>query len=895
MPLTTGARLGPYEILSRAGAGGMGEVYRARDTRLDRSVAIKVVSPELTGDAAARQRFEREARSVAALSHPHICPLFDIGQQDGTDFLVMEYLDGETLAARLARGKLPLDQALEYGIQIADALAAAHKAGIIHRDLKPGNVMLTKGGAKLLDFGLAKPRERTVASGQTVTSVELLTGQGTILGTLQYMAPEQLEGKEADARTDIFAFGAILHEMVAGHKAFDAASNASLIGAILREEPPPISTLQPLAPRALDRLVRTCMAKDPDDRWQSAADVKRELGWIREEQGASSADRVAAPSRRLMLRRIVLIGVAVVLAVMTAVAISSLRDTGSPLLPARVTIHLPDSTIFATAPIAQISPDGRRVAFWTGDDERLSLRSLNAQSAESIRGTDGAIALFWSPDSQQLGFTTRSAVKKLTISDRTVETLCEDCKPGWGGTWSRRGLIVFPSEDGTLFAIPTSGGESRTITRLDRSKGEIAHIAPHFLPDGERFLYVIRNADPRRSGLYVGEVGSDTRRLLLQGEHPAIYAAPGYLVFTRAGSIVAQSFDVKHLELRGEMVALVATAEYWPAPVHGGSAIFQNWFGQWPSFSTSEAGTLTYAISEHPELQFQWMGRNGQQLQPVGEPGPYMTFDMAPDSTRVVFSRGEGALASLWMLDVARGVTSRLTFGASSSYYDPRWASGSQWVAANRPTPPPSAIFKILPDGREAGIVSASGGDVCVLDDVSDDGSLLLCRRQHAQELVAISLGNSQQPISIRAARSGVYIDQAQFSPDARWIAYNADESGRHEVYVTAFPPSAERWQVSEDGGVQPIWRHDGRELYYLGLDGVLKSVAVQASDRPQFSMPTRLFDTRLRAPSPWIEQYSASTDGQRFLILKPEGDKVRNSVGVILNWPALLHARQSR
>jgi eukaryotic-like serine/threonine-protein kinase len=889
MALPAGTRLGPYEVVSLIGAGGMGEVYRARDTRLDRNVAIKVLSPELTGEPAARQRFEREARSVAALSHSHICPLFDIGHHDGTDFLVMEYLDGETLAQRLARGKLPLDQALEYGIQIADALAAAHKVGIVHRDLKPGNIMLTKSGAKLLDFGLAKSRERTVVSGQTVTSAEPLTGQGTIVGTLQYMAPEQLEGKEADARTDIFAFGAIVHEMAAGRKAFEAASNASLIGAILREEPPPISTLQPLAPRALDRLVRTCMAKDPDDRWQSAADLKRELGWIREEPGVSSADGVAASSRSLMRRRTALIGAAVVLAVITALVISSLRDTAGPLLPARVTIHLPDSPIFAAAPAAQISPDGTRVAFLTGDGP-ISLRSLNAQSAESIKGTEDAGALFWSPDSKQLGFTTTSAVKKLTVSDRTVETLCEACKPGSGGAWSRSGFIVFPSENGTLLGIPTACGEPRTITSLDRSSGEIAHIAPHFLPDGERFLYVIRNADARRSGLYVGEVKSHTRRLLLKGEHPAIYAAPGYLVFTRAGSIVAQPFDVKRLELRGDVVPLVATAEYWPAPVHGGGAIFQNWFGQWPSFSTSEAGTLTYAITEHPELQFQWVGRNGQQLQSVGEPGPYMTFDMAPDNTRVVFSRGEGALASLWMLDVVRGVTSRLTFGASSSYYDPRWASGSQWVAANKPTPPPSAIFKILPDGREAGIVSASGGDVCVLDDVSDDGSFLLCRRRYAQELVAIPLGNSRQPISVRAAPSG-YIDQAQFSPDARWIAYNADESGRHEVYVTAFPPTGERRQVSENGGVQPIWRQDGREMYYLGLDGVLKAVAVQTADRPQFSAPAPLFDTRLGAPSPWIEQYSASTDGRRFLILKPEDTKVRNSVGVILNWPALLQA----
>jgi serine/threonine protein kinase len=624
MSLEPGARLGPYEIVSPAGAGGMGEVYRARDTRLDRTVALKVLPPDLTNDAAARQRFEREARAVAALSHPHICTLHDIGQQDGTDFLVMEYLDGETLAARLARGKLPLDQALHYGIQIADALAAAHKAGIVHRDLKPGNVMLTKAGAKLLDFGLAKPREQAVVGGQTVTSAEPLTSKGTIVGTLQYMAPEQLEGHEADARTDIFAFGSIVYEMTGGRKAFEATSDATLIGAILRDEPPPVSAVQPLASRALDRLVRVCLAKDPDERWQSAGDLKRELTWIREEQGAPTSDRAAPSFHSPVRRRTEIIGAAIVLAVLTAVVIRSLRDTTDAQLLARLTIHLPDSPIFSSVPVAEMSPDGRQVAFWVDGEERISLRSLSAQSAEPIRGTEGAYTFFWSPDSQQLGFITASAVKKLTISDRTIETTpCGSCRFGTGGTWGRSGLIVVPSEDGMLMGISPGGGEPRAITSLDRSKGEIAHIAPHFLPDGQRFLYVIRNADPRRSGLYIGQVGSREPRLLLQGEHPALYAEPGYLLFTQAGSIVAQPFDVKRLEFSGDAVPLVGSSEYWPAPVHGGDAIVQSWFGTWPSFSTSNTGVLTYAIADHPESQFRWMGRSGDTLQLAGEPGPY--------------------------------------------------------------------------------------------------------------------------------------------------------------------------------------------------------------------------------------------------------------------------------
>ena len=894
MPVSTGARLGPYEILSRVGAGGMGQVYRARDSRLNRTVAIKVLPPDRTSDPVARQRLEREARTVAALSHPHICSLFDIGNQDGTDFLVMEFLEGETLAQRLARGKLALDESLDYGIQIADALAAAHKAGITHRDLKPGNVMLTRGGAKLLDFGLAKPRQEAVVNGETMTVAAPLTSQGTILGTPQYMAPEQLEGKEADGRTDIFAFGSILYEMVAGRKAFDAPTSASLIGAILRDNPPPISAAQPLTPRAVDRLVLTCMAKDPEHRWQSAADLKRELVWIREEQGASSSSGSSPSVKRRGRRVAAIITAAVVLAVATVLVIARLRTAADAPPPARFSIHLPDSEIFSPTPEAQMSPDGRYVASWMANG-RISLRSLNASSVEVIRGTDseGVQSLFWSPDSQQLGFTTGEAVKKLTISDRAIETLCDGCNPGLGGSWSRKGLVVFPSLDGELFSIPADGGDAKRISTLDRSKGELAHIAPHFLPDGEQFLYVIRNADVRRSGLYIGRVGSVERRLLLPGEHPAIYAMPGYLVFVRGGNIVAQSFDLKRLELSGDVVTLVASSEYWPTPVHGGGALWENWFGVWPSFSTSDTGTFTYSVVEHPELQFQWMRRTGELLQSIGEPGPYMTFDLAQDDTRVVFSRGEGSLAHLWMLDLTRGLTSRLTFGAPSSYYDPRWASNSQWVAANRAAPPPAEIVKILADGRET-VLSRPRGGICMLDDASDDGHALLCRRGAGGDLVAVSLGDAQTSTVIRQSPVG-YIDQAQFSPDRRWIAYNANDSGRFEVYVTAFPSTGERWQISGKGGVQPVWRHDGRELYYLGPDGVLKVAARNTGDGPPFSPPTNLFNTGLASPSSDVEQYTASADGQRFLILKPLNDKVRNSVGVILNWPGLLQARRPR
>ena len=891
MPLDVGARLGPYTIEGKLGAGGMGEVYKARDTRLNRTVAIKVLPPEIAGDPDRRLRFRREAEAVAALNHPHICVVHDVGQHDGVDYLVMEHLEGETLAQRIERASLPLDRALEYSIQIAAALDQAHRAGVIHRDLKPSNIVLTPTGAKLLDFGLAKRRRvPEIASGgpSAPTMSAPLTREGTWLGTLQYMAPEQLQGKEADARSDLFALGAIVYEMIAGRKAFAAQNDASLIGAILRDEPLPISSVQPLAPRGLDRLVRACLAKDPADRWQSAGDLARELGWILEDRRTSTS-----AAERPVRRRAAIIGAAVaVAAVLTAIAVvSSVRRSTNAVLPARFTVQLPDSTVLsASVPVAQISPDGRRVAFIVHRTDtplpQISLRPLDAQHAKSVPGTDGAVALFWSPDSRQLAFTTiTSAVKKLTVSDLTIDTLCEGCRAGPGGTWSRNGLIVFPSQDGGLVAIPAAGGQPRTLTTPNRSAGEIGHIAPHFLPEGRRFLYVSRNADSRRSGLYVREVDSAEPRLLLQGDHPAIYASPGYLLFTQSGDIVARAFDVDRLEFTSDLIPLVASSEYWPTAVYSAGIISLAWFGSWPSFSTSDTGVLTYSIAEQPQSQFQWIGQSGRS-QPIGEPGSYATFDLAPDDMRLVFSRSDATEASLWILDVARGVASRLTFGPAS-YYDPRWGPLGQWIVANRPGPFRPAIVRILPDGSES-IVSAPDGEVCILDDVSSDGQSLLCRRDSARELVAKSLVGEHEPVVVRTSPAGT-IDQSRFSPDGHWIAYHANESGRLEVYVTKFPSTGERWQISHDGGVQPVWSRDGHGLYYLSLDGVLKAVAFSPGDRPHLSAPTRLFDTGLVAPSPWVEQYAVAADGQRFLILKPSDNKVRNSMGVILNWPTLV------
>jgi serine/threonine protein kinase len=499
MTLTSGSRLGPYEIVSAVGAGGMGEVYKARDTRLDRTVAIKVLPAHVASDPDVRQRFEREARAVAALNHPHICTLHDIGTQDGTDFLVMEYLEGETLADRLTKSALPLDQALRYGIEIADALDKAHRAGIIHRDLKPGNIMLTKGGAKLLDFGLAKTGAATVAGtglSMLPTTPPNLTARGTILGTFQYMAPEQLEGLEADIRTDIFAFGAVLYEMLTGKKAFEGKSQASLIAAILDRDPPPISTVQPVTPRALDRMVSTCLAKDKDDRWQSSRDLLRELKWIAE--GTSSASANAAARLPPWRHSLVLLALGLTLGGILAGAgvWLAVRPARIETATSRFVMPAPEKVTFGTSTNSMsqaLSRDGRYLVFVGSNADgtsRLWLRPLDSLTARVLPGTEGASSPFWSPDNRSVGFFSGGKLKKIDMSGGPAQTLA-DAPSQVGGTWNPDGVILFaPSAADALYRVSSGGGAAMPVTDLDESLREVRHAWPFFLPDGRHFLFL---------------------------------------------------------------------------------------------------------------------------------------------------------------------------------------------------------------------------------------------------------------------------------------------------------------------------------------------------------------------------------------------------------------------
>jgi len=552
MAILPGRRLGPYEILSAIGAGGMGEVYKARDTRLDRIVAIKVLPAHLADRAESRERFEREAKTIASLNHPHLCTLYDTGHQDEVDFLVMEFLEGETLAQRLAKGPLPIAQVLQYAIEISDALDKAHRKGITHRDLKPGNIMLTKAGSKLLDFGLAKLAQNAAPAtpeSQLATMKDAITAQGTILGTLQYMAPEQVEGKEVDARTDIFAFGVVVYEMAAGKKAFEGKSQASLMAKILETDPPPMASLTPMTPPALDHLVKRCLAKDLDDRWQSARDICEQLRWI-SESGPQTAPAVPSAGQQRPASRIAMIAISAVLTVAVIAAVFFYLHR-TPLVErqaVRFTIGPPDKGTFTlslnTATIA-LSPDGSKLVFsasTVNSGPQLWVRALASQSAQALPGTEYGLYPFWSPDSRSVGFSGDGKLKKITLSSGAVETLAE-VRPT-AGTWSREGVVLFIADNGTLARVPESGGTVTPVTILDASRSESAHIWPNFLPDGKHFLYFTESiGKPENDAIFVGSLDSNDRKLLVKANSNPVYVPPGYLLYNRQGTLMAQPFD----------------------------------------------------------------------------------------------------------------------------------------------------------------------------------------------------------------------------------------------------------------------------------------------------------------------------------------------------------------
>jgi Tol biopolymer transport system component/predicted Ser/Thr protein kinase len=877
MGLRTGTQLGPYEILSAIGAGGMGEVYRARDTRLERIVAVKILPDHLADRAELRERFEREARTVASLNHPHICTLYDTGHQDGTDFLVMEYLEGETLAERLKKGPLPLDQVLQYAIEISDALDKAHRKGITHRDLKPGNIMLTKSGTKLLDFGLAKLRgpQAAVANLSVLpTERSSLTGQGTILGTLQYMAPEQLEGREVDARTDIFAFGAVVYEMATGKKAFEGKSQASLIAKILETDPPPISSLQPMTPPALDRVVKRCLAKDPDDRWQSARDLTAELKWIAE--GSSQAGLGMAgmtPARRHWSK--VLLWSAAVLAACVVVGLTVWPFRPVPPRPVtRFTISLPagQHLVGLDTPAIALSPDGTRLAYIAAQGSNLPqlyLRAMASPDARPIPGTEGATDPFFSPDGQWLGFFTGGKLKKVSVSGGATVTLGDAGSPQ-GASWGSQGVIAFGSEQAAvLVQVSDAGGTPQALTHLE--KGETDHDWPEFLPGDKAVLFAASGDDRANGQVAIQSLATGARRNLMQGATHPHYAPSGQLVYAHAGSLMAVPFDPQRLALTGSA-----------APVVEG--VLQSTNSGAAQYSFSATGSLVYvtgALQAMIQRKLVWVSRNGAE-QPL--PAPLREYGdprLSPDGRRLAVAIEE----QVWLYDLSRATLSRFTFDGDQNLF-PAWRPDGKRIAFWSTKEGPQNIFWQLSDGSGGLERLTTSQDAQAPTSWSPDGQVLAFVEDTPNkrfEIWVLRMGDHKaQPfLQTRFNEAG-----PRFSPDGRWLAYVSDESGRYEVYVQPYPGPGGKWQISTEGGTEPVWNPNGRELFYRNRD---KMMAVDIATQPSFTAgkARMLFEGRyVETPNPATTYYDVSPDGQRFLMIKEsEQSSAATQINVVLNW----------
>jgi Tol biopolymer transport system component len=866
MRLAPGTRLGPYEIVSLLGTGGMGEVYRARDTRLERSVAIKLLAPGAAWDAAAKARFEREARAISSLSHPHVCTLYDVGEADGRVFLVMEHVEGETLADRLRRGRPERAPALQWAIEIADALDAAHARGIVHRDLKPGNVMLTRRGAKLLDFGLAKLRAPLSGDGgggsgdDEATMERPATAEGTIAGTIQYMAPEQLEAKPADARSDLFAFGCLLYELLSGRRAFDGDSPASVIAKILGGEPPPLPQVDPTTSPALDRLVARCLMKDPEARWQSARDLRHELEWIAS-GGADAPAAAAAPlaTRRRRRERLawVLAGAAALAAM--AAWLLPLRDGEAALgRTVRFAVFPPaNEARFGGNAVEQwmaLSPAGDRlvyVAVGADQKRRLWVRSLDFVTAQPIAGSEGAHSPFWSPDGAQVAFFADGKLKRVALAGGEPVTICDTTEGV--GSWGRDGTIVFGAwtapEDG-LRRVDAAGGVPTLLTRLDRTKNELWHYWPEILPDGRRALALVY-AQAKTPLAVLVDLEDGTLAPLLETESKVAYAPPGWLLFVRGRTLMAQRFDADGGKLDGEPMPVVDQMRNFPSTAEA-------------PFAVSADGSVLAYRAGATLSRLVWTDRSGRDLGGLSEPHSIESFRLAGDGRRVVASVDDRltGLGDIWVFDLERDVASRVTSGGADDRW-PVWAPDGQSVVYR--SHDPKVITEIdfwsrdLRGGAPRQLIARPG--LHTPTGVSPDGKLVLFTSLQGPQSHVWLLDRRDGRVEQLIASPGDDGD-AVFSPDGKWIAYSSNESGRFEVYAQPFPANGEKWRVSTSGGSSPRWSSDGVELFFCTPDRAIVA-ALTTLAKPFAGSQTTLF----RRPDLVRGVYDVSPDGQRFLL----------------------------
>ncbi|HTT22616.1 MAG TPA: protein kinase [Candidatus Sulfotelmatobacter sp.] len=883
MSLSSGTKLGPYEIQAPLGAGGMGEVYRARDTRLDRIVAVKILPEHLSGPEA-RQRFDREARSISSLSHPNVCHLYDVGQQDGIHYLVMEYLEGETLADRLRKGPLPLDQVLKVGIEICEGLEAAHRKGVVHRDLKPGNVMLTKSGAKLMDFGLAKAAQATPASTltQTLTAPQHpVTTKGTVVGTFQYMSPEQVEGTEADTRSDIFALGAVLYEMVTGKMAFEGKTAASTIAAILAAQPKPLSTAQPMTPPSLDLVVRTCLAKDPDERWQSAADVGRQLGWLSD--GPPSA--VITPRSRRGTSWMVA-GIAGLAVAAGAFWLGSSRREASPAVQFQVVA--PDKTYFNFRGLSgppTSSPDGKNIvfaAYWQGQQNARSLwlRSLSSSEVHMIAGSEGGTYPFWSPDGSAVGFFADGKLKRFDLVSSSVMTLC-DAAEGRGGAWATNGVILFGARADSLFRVDAAGGKALRLTTLDAKLQETSHRWPQFLPDQKHFLYISQAPAVPLAHMMVASLDSPQGKPLAEDVRYGTFSA-GFLFYMQESDLLARRFDPDRLEFAGDSTVLARQVQADPQFNFGAFSVS-------PSVLTYQTGAVAAAT---------WLvqiDRTGKEQILWKETGLLQNIALSPNGEQIAADVGlsSGQLADIWIYNLPKHNSTRLTFDQHSS--GSVWSPDGSKIALSRQTDAGSQIV----------IKSVSGGgdeQVIINEDQrtlplswSSDGRYLFYRRGMtlAGEIKAVALTGEHKVVKLLDIRSTA--SAGSLSPDSKWLAYvSADSGSQQDVYVVPFHANAEdvglgqgKWQITSGGSAAPMWRGDGKEIYFSTSSyiGIASVQLIASGDHLEVGPMQTLFDL---GAHPISRFFAPSRDGQRFygVTYGPGSDA---PFTVTLNWQSLL------
>jgi Tol biopolymer transport system component len=896
MPLPSGTKLGPYEIQAPLGAGGMGEVYRATDTRLNRTVAVKTLPKHLSEKPEARERFEREARAISQLSHANICQLYDLGEQDGIHYIVMEYLEGDTLATRVARGRLPIEQVLRYGAEIGEGLDCAHRAGVIHRDLKPGNIMLTRSGAKLMDFGLAKTA--ALASPQssglslTLTSPNIsqpLTTEGTVIGTFQYMSPEQVEGREADARSDIFSFGSVLYEMTTGKRAFEGKSQVTVASAILEKEPDPVTVSQPLAPPALQHVIQTALMKDPESRWQSAADMSRQLRWMSSPDSSASASRIAAPHPRRHERVLWAVLVAALAGLLLWFAVF---NRPHPRV-VRASIVAPAGTgfdfmgDFSGPPV--VSPNGTKVAFAAhGPKERNALwvRRLDTPAAEKLPGTEGAYAQFWSGDGKFIGFFADGKLRKISAAGGPV-TILADAPNARGGAWNSDNVIVYaPDYRDCLWKINAGGGDAVRATQLDSSKHS-THRWPTFLPDGKHFLFLANNHSGGRredNGVYMGSLDGTGSKQVLVSDAGALYSS-GYLLYHQQNALIAQKFDPASATLSGEAMTIANDVQHDSGTFH-------------TIFSVAQNGVLVYAPGDNSvgDKLALWVNRDGKVLGPVAEPAAYKGGVLSPDGKRLAMGIGEPR-ADIWILDLQHGSRMRLTFD-DALHQMPSWsADGKRIVYVSQ-----VGAFIMAGTSLHAKAADGSGQDELLLDakDLSSgqvsitwpqwspDNRYLIYKFQSGPSGASIwalpnSPGAKPQPIVKPDSPIGTVV-YPRISPDGRWLAYSFNDGRREEIYVTSFPSGEGRWQISRAGGTYPVWRHDGKEIFYISLDGHLNATQVEPHEKG-FDVGNTEAMFEMRYTNPLGTPFDVTPDDRFMVLTQPEGSG--QPMALVLNWNA--------